>query len=115
MIIDVKVEDFDLTDADGFWFAVAPELQVEIEVEDEGEWRIVGISLIGQKGQIKKAIKTFNGSKTPSDFQRLKFDLMETRRAYMQGWVDQHIAECHSSKAANASDRRRNANLHEMA
>ena len=115
MIIDVTVEDFELTDADGFWFAVAPELQVEIEVEDKDDWRIVGISLIGQKGQIKKAIKTFNGSKTPTDFQRLKFDLHETREAYLQSCVSQHLSECRSSRAANEADRRRNANLHEMA
>lgn len=111
----VLIEDFELTDANGFWFATAPEIEVEIEISHEWSWRIVGVALIGQKHNERKAVRVFDAQNSPVEFSRMRADLMVTSGKYLQGCVSEHLEDERYSRLDNEADRRRDAYLHETA
>lgn len=111
----IIIEDYELLDANGYWFATAPEIEVEIDISHEWEWRIVGVALIGQKHGDRKAVRQFDSMNSPVEFSRMRADLMALHKNYLQGCVSEHLEDERYSRADTAADRRRNAYLHEVA
>jgi len=105
------IEDFELTDANGYWFATAPEIEVEIEISHEWSWHIATVSLIGQKHNERKVVRVFDLMNSPVEFSRMRADLMVTSGKYLQGCVSEHLEDERYSRADTAADRRRNADL----
>ncbi len=107
----VLIEDYELLDANGFWWGTAPEIEVEIDISHEWSWRIVGVGLIGQKHNERNVVRVFDAQNSPVEFSRMRADLMTLYTNYLQGCVSEHLEDERYSRADTAADRRRNADL----
>lgn len=112
--MDVIIEDFELSDAQGFFYAIIPTLLVEIDVQDSRDWSIVSAEIVGCLRGQTKTIRRFSRLENSAEFSEIKRDLMATHKDYLQGCVHEHLADIESSRADTAADKRRDQFLHEM-
>lgn len=103
--MDIKVEQVELMDETGAFYATAVEANVEVDVDDESSWHITSIDVLGFDGKRQRVTRIYSPYNNHVEFEYIRDELMRSRKVQLQGSISEQLAR--DSAARDGARRRR--------